>query len=147
MTEVGPRYKDRAGGYTRVLRAGYRRGDRAPMAILEFVDRPGEVRPARPARAGAGVAAPPPSLESRLQAVLARQAELKTALSATKPGPTLVPAFPRPQPSVAKWTDAPAAWRARIQRATASAAPAPAPAAAAAAAAAPADDSKAAKMQ
>ena len=36
---LGPRYKDRSGGYSRVIRAGYRYGDSAPMAILELVDR------------------------------------------------------------------------------------------------------------
>ena len=36
---IGPRYKDRAGGYTRVLKAGFRFGDNAPMAVIEFVDR------------------------------------------------------------------------------------------------------------
>ena len=36
---LGPRYTERAGGYTRVLRAGFRYGDMAPMAIIEFVDR------------------------------------------------------------------------------------------------------------
>ena len=36
---LGPRYKERAGGYTRVLKAGFRYGDMAPMAIIEFVDR------------------------------------------------------------------------------------------------------------
>ena len=36
---LGPRYKDRQGGYIRVLRAGFRYGDMAPMAIIEFVDR------------------------------------------------------------------------------------------------------------
>ena len=36
---LGPRYKDRAGGYTRVLKAGFRYGDMAPMAIIEFVER------------------------------------------------------------------------------------------------------------
>ena len=36
---VGPRYKDRNGGYCRVLKAGFRYGDMAPMAIIEFVDR------------------------------------------------------------------------------------------------------------
>jgi|TARA_X000000368_G_scaffold385842_1_gene345394 large subunit ribosomal protein L17 len=36
---LGPRYNERAGGYTRVLRAGFRYGDMAPMAIIEFVDR------------------------------------------------------------------------------------------------------------
>ena len=36
---LGPRYKDRSGGYSRVIRAGYRYGDSAPMAVLELVDR------------------------------------------------------------------------------------------------------------
>jgi len=36
---IGPRYKDRHGGYTRVLKAGYRYGDSAPVAVIEFVDR------------------------------------------------------------------------------------------------------------
>ena len=36
---LGPRYTARKGGYTRVLRAGFRYGDMAPMAIIEFVDR------------------------------------------------------------------------------------------------------------
>ncbi|MBK1666838.1 50S ribosomal protein L17 [Rhodovibrio sodomensis] len=37
--ELGPRYKDRPGGYTRVLKAGFRQGDCAPMAVIELVDR------------------------------------------------------------------------------------------------------------
>ena len=36
---LGPRYQGRAGGYIRVLKAGYRHGDNAPMAVVEFVDR------------------------------------------------------------------------------------------------------------
>jgi large subunit ribosomal protein L17 len=36
---LGPRYKDRQGGYVRVMKAGFRYGDMAPMAIIEFVDR------------------------------------------------------------------------------------------------------------
>jgi large subunit ribosomal protein L17 len=36
---LGPRYAERKGGYTRVLKAGFRHGDNAPMAIIEFVDR------------------------------------------------------------------------------------------------------------
>ncbi len=36
---LGPRYKDRNGGYTRVLKAGFRYGDNAPLAVIEFVDR------------------------------------------------------------------------------------------------------------
>ena len=37
--KLGPRYKDRNGGYSRVLRAGFRYGDMAPMAIIELVER------------------------------------------------------------------------------------------------------------
>ncbi len=36
---LGPRYKDRQGGYVRIVKAGFRYGDMAPMAIIEFVDR------------------------------------------------------------------------------------------------------------
>ncbi|MET0547350.1 MAG: 50S ribosomal protein L17 [Caulobacterales bacterium] len=36
---IGPRYKTRPGGYTRVLKAGFRFGDNAPRAVIEFVDR------------------------------------------------------------------------------------------------------------
>ena len=36
---LGPRYKDRNGGYTRVLKAGFRHGDNAPAAVIEFVER------------------------------------------------------------------------------------------------------------
>jgi large subunit ribosomal protein L17 len=36
---IGPRYAKRPGGYTRVLKAGFRHGDNAPMAFIEFIDR------------------------------------------------------------------------------------------------------------
>src|ERR1700726_1357070 len=41
---LGPRYKERNGGYTRVLRAGFRYGDNAPRAVIEFVDRDVDAR-------------------------------------------------------------------------------------------------------
>lgn len=44
FSTLGDRYKDRNGGYTRVLKAGFRRGDNAPMAIIELVDRDPEAK-------------------------------------------------------------------------------------------------------
>ena len=40
FAEIGPRYANRNGGYTRVLKMGFRQGDNAPMAFMELVDRP-----------------------------------------------------------------------------------------------------------
>ena len=45
--ELAERYKDREGGYTRVVRTQRRRDDAAQMAFIEYVDRPGELRKAR----------------------------------------------------------------------------------------------------
>ena len=42
FSELGPRYRERAGGYIRVLKCGFRSGDNAPMALVELVDRPVE---------------------------------------------------------------------------------------------------------
>ena len=54
---LGPRYKDRNGGYTRIMKAGFRAGDNAAMAVIEFVDRDVEAKgkdsgPAQGANAG-----------------------------------------------------------------------------------------------
>jgi large subunit ribosomal protein L17 len=43
--ELGPRYQQRPGGYTRILKCGFRPGDQAPMAFIELVDRPLEDDP------------------------------------------------------------------------------------------------------
>jgi large subunit ribosomal protein L17 len=42
FTDLGPRYASRPGGYTRIIKCGYRPGDKAPMAYIELVDRPAE---------------------------------------------------------------------------------------------------------
>ena len=50
FAELGPRYQARPGGYTRILKMGFRVGDNAPMAFVELVDRP-EPAAAEPAEA------------------------------------------------------------------------------------------------
>ncbi|KZN58460.1 50S ribosomal protein L17 [Pseudoalteromonas luteoviolacea] len=40
FSEIGPRFADRPGGYTRILKCGFRAGDNAPMAYIELLDRP-----------------------------------------------------------------------------------------------------------
>ncbi len=55
---LAPRYRDRQGGYTRVLRAGFRHGDNAPVAVIELVDRDPEAKGAEDkARVAAELAA------------------------------------------------------------------------------------------
>ncbi len=46
FNELGPRYKERPGGYLRILKCGFRAGDNAPMAIVELVDRANNVEAA-----------------------------------------------------------------------------------------------------
>jgi large subunit ribosomal protein L17 len=58
---LGPRYREREGGYTRVLKAGFRYGDSAPVAVIEFVDRDVDAKgvdsgPTRPAERAAAAA-------------------------------------------------------------------------------------------
>jgi large subunit ribosomal protein L17 len=49
-TDIGPRFKERAGGYTRVLRLGFRKHDAADMVVLELVDRKEDTRAAERAK-------------------------------------------------------------------------------------------------
>jgi large subunit ribosomal protein L17 len=45
FSELGPRYATRNGGYSRILKFGFRKGDNAPMALVELLDRPAEAQP------------------------------------------------------------------------------------------------------
>ncbi len=50
LANLSPRYANRAGGYTRIIKAGFRYGDNAPMAIIEFVDRDESAKPSSAAK-------------------------------------------------------------------------------------------------
>ena len=58
---IGPRYKERNGGYTRVMKAGFRYGDNAPVAVIEFVERDeaAKGRDSGPVQEKAAAEAPP----------------------------------------------------------------------------------------
>jgi len=49
FNELGPRFAQRNGGYLRILKFGFRKGDNAPMALVELLDRPAETEEAKPA--------------------------------------------------------------------------------------------------
>lgn len=53
FNELGPRYSQRPGGYVRIMRCGFRPGDKAPMAYIELVDRSGSEAPAQAGDAAA----------------------------------------------------------------------------------------------
>ena len=74
FADLGPRFKARAGGYTRILRMVPRAGDNAPMALMQLVDKAGVVvaaekpaaaKPARKKKAAAASAAPAPAAEPK----------------------------------------------------------------------------------
>ena len=46
FSQLGPRYQTRAGGYLRILKYGFRKGDNAPMALVELLDRPTDIEEA-----------------------------------------------------------------------------------------------------
>jgi len=52
FTELGPRFASRNGGYLRILKYGFRRGDNAPMALVELLDRPADALASKGAKDG-----------------------------------------------------------------------------------------------
>lgn len=80
FTDLGPHYRARAGGYIRILKAGYRNGDHAPLALIQLVDRPEKVRTVRAKTpAAAAPAQPLPATEPKALKTKATKTPAKSA--------------------------------------------------------------------
>jgi large subunit ribosomal protein L17 len=88
FVDIGPRFKARPGGYTRILRMGPRPGDSAPMALMQLVDGPVPVAAEEPAagkKAAAAKAKSKPKTKAKAKPAAKRAAEAEPAKAPKKP--------------------------------------------------------------
>ena len=84
FAEIGPKWKTRAGGYTRIVRTGFRHGDKAQMAIIEFIERDTNKTPAKKVEKKAKPAVKKAAKEAPAKDQDAKKEPAKKAASKTK---------------------------------------------------------------
>lgn len=86
FSELGPRYVDRPGGYTRIVRAGHRAGDSAPVAVMELVNRPDRSFEEEPIEEQTPAAVPQAAAMEQVQATAdAEEVAPETAAESAEP--------------------------------------------------------------
>jgi len=101
FTQLGPFYKDRPGGYVRILKAGFRTGDKAPMALVQLVDFEGEEDSAAPKKE-AKAAAPKKEAKAAAPKKEAKAAAPKKEAKAAAPKKEAKAAAPKKEAKAAK---------------------------------------------
>ena len=109
FTEIAPQVEDREGGYTRIVKTGFRKGDNAPMAVIELVLEPVSKKPsAKKAQAAKAAATPAKTEKPAAEAPAAEEAPAEETAEETPVEETEAAEAPAEETAAEETTDAPA---------------------------------------